>query len=304
MIGGIVEIAEEGRHLSLFRGFLKVSDDNAEIGRVPLDTITALLVTARSASISTSLMAALAEQKAVVVTIGSNWHPAALTLPCNTHFRGAGILGQQIALSQPRAKRLWQQVVTEKIANQRAILVWNGSNPDKIRELGILASRVRSGDPDNMEAQAARHYWPALMGTDFRRDTDGGGINGYLNYGYAILRAATARAVVSAGLTPGLGIFHKNQANNFALVDDLMEPYRPLVDDAVKRMAGDGDLPVLGPEQKRNLASLLQFDLRSERGMSPLVNCLHTLAQSFVAALDSSSMLDFGKLSAERDLFT
>ena len=305
MIGGIVEIAEEGRHLSLFRGFLKVSADGKEIGRVPLDDISTVLVSAHGTSISTNLMAELADRKAMIVTLGSNWHPKTLTMPLDGHYQGAGILQDQIALSAPRTKRLWQQVVTEKISNQAKILKWHGDEANKARELDILAGRVRSGDPDNMEAQAARHYWPALMGPEFRRDTAGSDANGYLNYGYAILRAATARSIVSAGLTPALGIHHKNKHNGFALVDDLMEPYRPLVDHLVKKLRQEnGELPPLGPEQKRTLAAVLQYDLPASRGMSPLVNCLHTLAQSYVACVQGNlTKLDFSNLPERRELF-
>jgi len=305
MIGGLVEIAEEGRHLSLFRGFLKVSMDGSEIGRVPLDDIHTLLISAHGTSISTNLMTELAERKAMVVTLGRNWHPKTITLPLNAHYQGAGILQDQIALSVPRAKRLWQQVVVDKIGNQAKILRWHNGDVIKVRELEILMGRVRSGDPDNMEAQAARHYWPGLMGSDFRRDTAGGDINGYLNYGYAILRAATARAVVSAGLTPALGIHHKNKYNSFALVDDLMEPYRPLVDNLVRQMSDRGDtLSSLGPEEKRALAAVLQYDLPGQKGMSPLVNCLHTLAQSFVTCLtDKTKKLTFAPLPDRQELF-
>jgi CRISPR-associated protein Cas1 len=283
MIGGVVEIAEDGRHLSLFRGFLKVSEGATELGRVPLDDITALVLSAHQISLSKNIMSALLERKVIIVTT-------------------AGILRDQIALSEARRKRLWQQLVRSKIDNQKYILECAGADSDKVQELGILIKRVRSGDPDNIEAQAARQYWPALMGKDFRRDRTLDGANAFLNYGYTILRAATARAVVAAGLHPALGLHHKSQVNAFALVDDLMEPFRPVVDGKVAKM-----LPYaegLTPEHKRALVSLLQLDLLTEKGASPLVNCLHQLARSVVSCLtDKAQSLQLPQFRQSGRLF-
>jgi CRISPR-associated protein Cas1 len=302
MIGGVVEIAEDGRHLSLFRGFLKVSEGATELGRVPLDDITALVLSAHQISLSKNIMSALLERKVIIVTTGKNWHPLGLTLPLEAHYGHAGILRDQIALSEARRKRLWQQLVRSKIDNQKYILECAGADSDKVQELGILIKRVRSGDPDNIEAQAARQYWPALMGKDFRRDRTLDGANAFLNYGYTILRAATARAVVAAGLHPALGLHHKSQVNAFALVDDLMEPFRPVVDGKVAKM-----LPYaegLTPEHKRALVSLLQLDLLTEKGASPLVNCLHQLARSVVSCLtDKAQSLQLPQFRQSGRLF-
>lgn len=286
MIGGILEIAEDDRHLSLHRGFAKVSDAEKELGRVPLDLITTVLLTARQITLSKSILSALMERGVAVVCCGGNWHPDGMMLPYSGHHKQAGTLFDQIGLSEPRRKRLWQQVVRAKVRNQRRMLERHAAPPGKIQELTLLESRVRSGDPDNIEAQAARHYWPTLMGNDFRRDIDAPGINGCLNYGYAVVRAATARAVVGAGLTAALGLHHRSRINSFALVDDLMEPFRPLVDGIVREMYGEGLINLgLTVEGKRRLVAVLQRDLPGETGMSPLINCLHTLARSYVASL-------------------
>lgn len=303
MIGGVVEIAEDGRHLSLFRGFLKVSEGTTELGRVPLDDITALILSAHQISLSKNIMTALLERKVIIVTTGKNWHPLGLTLPLDAHYAYAGILRDQIGVSEARRKRLWQHLVRAKIENQKYILERFGTNRDKAQELAALVKRVKSGDPDNIEAQAARHYWPALMGTDFRRDRNLGGQNGFLNYGYTVLRAATARAVVAAGLNPALGLHHKSQVNAFALVDDLMEPFRPLVDGKVARFEGGED--ELTPAHKRALVGLLQLDLLTDKGASPLVNCLHQLARSLVVCLsDKNATLQVAQLRLSDSLFT
>ena len=283
MIGGLVEIAEEGRHLSVHRGFLKVTADGDELGRVPLDDITALILSGPQITLSKSLMVALAERKAVIVVCGRNWHPVSFSLPFDVHYESAGILKDQIAVSEPLRKRLWQQVVRAKIANQTVVLRHHAPNSGAIGELEILRRRVKSGDPENMEAQAARHYWPALMGSDFRRDRRADGVNALLNYGYTVLRAATARAVCGSGLHPALGLHHGSRVNPFALVDDLMEPFRPVVDSTVRDMS-EG-VTSLDSDRKRILAAVLREDVMLETGVAPVVNGLSRLAQSLVSSL-------------------
>lgn len=283
MIGGLVEIAEEGRHLSVHRGFLKVTADGDELGRVPLDDITALILSGPQITLSKSLMVALAERKAVIVVCGRNWHPVSFSLPFDVHYEQAGILKDQIAASEPLRKRLWQQVVRAKIANQTVVLRHHAPESDAIGELEVLRRRVKSGDPENMEAQAARHYWPALMGPDFRRDRRADGVNALLNYGYTVLRAATARAVCGSGLHPALGLHHGSRVNPFALVDDLMEPFRPVVDATVRDMS-EG-VTSLDSDHKRVLAAVLREDVMLETGVAPVVNGLTRLAQSLVSSL-------------------
>ncbi len=287
MIGGIVEVAESGRHLSVHRGFLKVNEAGAEIGRVPLDDITSLILSGQQVTLSKQLMTELAERRAVIVVCGANWHPISLTLPFGAHFEAAGVLGDQIDASKPLKKRLWQTLVRVKIRNQAVVLGHHQPTHPKISELKVLERRVKSGDPENMEAQAARHYWPALMGSDFRRDRFAADVNVYLNYGYTVLRAATARAVCGTGLHPSLGLHHGSRANAFALVDDLMEPFRPLID-SIARNLGDqepGAKVRLTPERKRRLVAVLQQDLVADKGNSPLINCLSRMAQSLAASL-------------------
>lgn len=287
MIGGIVEVAEPDRHISVHRGFLKVSDETTELGRVPLDDITALILSAPQLTITKNLMVELAERKAVIVTCGHNWHPLSLTLPFAAHYEAAGVLHDQIAASEPLKKRLWQSIVKTKIAHQYAVLERHHPDHPKLAELAVLERRVKSGDPDNMEAQAARHYWTALMGVDFRRDRDAADANGYLNYGYTVLRAAAARAVCAAGLHPALGLHHGARHNPFALVDDVMEPFRPMIDSIAYDMMQEQDDYDLTPEKKRRLAAVLQEDLMGERGASPLVNCLGRMAQSLAESLST-----------------
>ena len=283
MIGGLVEVADEGRYLCAYRGFLKVLEGDRELGRVPLDDITALILSGSQITLSKALMVELAERKAAIVTCGHNWHPIAFSLPYGVYYETAGVLQDQINASEPLRKRLWQQVVRAKINNQAVVLRRHVPSSKAIAELEMLRRRVKSGDPDNLEAQAARRYWPALMGEDFRRDRWAGGVNVLLNYGYTILRAATARATCGSGLHPALGLHHGSRMNAFALVDDLMEPFRPLVDSIARDISNRStDLEV---EQKRTLASVLQEDVVLKTGHTPVVNGLVRLAQSLVASL-------------------
>jgi CRISPR-associated protein Cas1 len=301
----VVEIAEDGHYLSKLRGFLLIKRGDTEVGRIPLEDVTALILSAHQITLSKALMVALAELKSPVITCGQNYHPVALSLPYGSHFDQTGILWSQIDCSQPLAKRLWQSIVRRKIANQKLILEYFDGSPFALSELDVLAKRVKSGDPENMEAQAARHYWTALLGTDFRRNHQSGIENSLLNYGYAILRAATARAVCGAGLTPALGIHHHNRKNAFALVDDLMEPYRPLVDKIVKEiMNKDGEAPgTLTPDLKRSLSKVLDTDVQLDKGVSSVMNSLHRLAQTFVTSLSmNKNLLEFPALKQKGEL--
>ena len=148
----------------------------------------------------------------------------------------------------------------------------------------MLARKVRSGDPENVEAQAARRYWKTLFGKGFSRDQNADGANALLNYGYTVLRAIVARAICASGLHPTIGIFHSNRANAFALADDLMEPYRPLVDQIVVNLVNSG-VNNVSSEAKQALTSITTFDFESGKGVSPLSiqvgRFVHSLAVSF-----------------------
>ena len=227
MIGRVIEIASEGRHLARSRGSMTVSGDGVEEGRVPLDDIGVLICNARGLTYSNGLMTELARRGVGVVLCGPNYLPVAWLWSLEGHHVQALRMRCQLEASKPLRKRLWQSIVRAKIVQQDNTL-------DLLEipggDLKSMVRRVKSGDPDNVEAQAARRYWRLLFGSDFRRERFGDMPNPLLNYGYTVLRAAVARAVVSAGLHPSLGIHHHNRANPMCLVDDLMEPFRPPVD--------------------------------------------------------------------------
>ncbi len=280
MVGRVVEIATDGRHLAVDRGFLTVAEKGGDVGRVPLDDIAAVVANAHGLTYSNNLLVTLAARGVPVVLCGPNHRPAAVVWPVDGHHAQAGRMSDQAAASAPLKKRLWQQIVRAKILAQGAALAAVGAEAGGFR---LLARKVRPGDPDNVEAEAARRYWPLLFGSDFRRDTDSGGLNGLLNYGYAVLRAATARAVMAAGLHPSLGLMHSNRGNALVLIDDLMEPFRPIVDREVHRLRHEGILEVTS-EAKKALARTMVVDLPAEEGLSPLMTCLDRLAGSLAKA--------------------
>lgn len=283
MIGRVVEVASEGRHLARLRGLMTVSRNGVEDVRVPLDDIGVLLCNARGLSYSNDLMTELARRGVAVVLCGANYLPTAWLWPLEGHHVQAMRMRCQIEASLPLRKRLWQRIVREKIAQQSNVLELLQLNSGSVK---AMARRVRSGDPDNVEAQAARRYWPLLFGDDFRRDRYGGGPNPFLNYGYTVLRAAVARAVVAAGLHPSLGIHHHNRLNPMCMVDDLMEPFRPFVDYTSVRLVAESKKE-LTPESKQALAEVLTLDMHTERGTTPLQTCIERAAQSLAQSFEA-----------------
>ena len=285
MIGRIIEIASDGCHLARLRGFMTVSKEGAEDGRVPLDDIGVLLCNARGLTYSNGLMMELAHRGVSVVLCGPNYMPVAWLWPLEGHHVQTLRMRCQLEASKPLRKRLWQSIVKAKIAQQSNTLELL-DRPSS--DLKPLIRKVRSGDPDNVEAQAARRYWPLLFGADFRRNRFGEMPNPLLNYGYTVLRAAVARSVVSAGLHPSVGIHHSNRGNAMCLVDDLMEPFRPLVDHSVYRLALSGVEEVTS-DAKRVLAGVLMADMTTDRGTTPLQTCLERVAQSLAQSFEDKT---------------
>ena len=279
----VVDIATDDRHLSAYRGFLIVSEDKREMGRVPLDDIAAVIVHAHGVTWSTNLAVALAERGAPLVLCGPNHAPSGVFLPLDGHHGQNGRMRAQWEAGRPLAKQLWSRIVVAKLRWQAAVLEAHGKER---AALDMLVRRVRSGDPDNIEAQAARRYWPLLMGPDFRRDREAADINGPLNYGYTILRSLVARSVVAAGLHPSIGIHHANRGNAFALADDLIEPLRPLVDSLASRLAAKG-LDKVEPATKRAFAGLITVDLPGPDGVTTVTVAAQRLAQSLARAFET-----------------
>lgn len=282
MMGRLVDISQDKRYLSLERGFLVVASGSEELGRVALDDIAAVIVSGHGITHSSNLLAALAERGIPFVLCGNNHHPVGMLWTTDGNYRQSGRMDAQLAAARPVQKRLWQQVVRSKLRMQATVLECVGAASAPLLH---LADKVRSGDPENIEAQGAKAYWSLLFGSDFRRDRDAPGTNAQLNYGYAVLRAATARAVMAAGLHPGLGLHHRNALNPMRLVDDLMEPYRPLIDLRVHGLRSAG-IEQLEPPNTKQLADVLYHDLPSPAGATPVMASVYRLAISLAQSYE------------------
>lgn len=293
MANRIIEIIDPFVSLSMNRGFLIIKVEENEKQKIAIEDIGILILNGSGSSLTTNLLNQLLKVGTLVIILGKNYMPSGIFYPTDPHFLHKQRINLQIESSRPLEKRLWQAVVKAKILNQAAIISFFSNEEEK--QLKELAKKVSSGDKENLEAQAARKYWQKLFGKDFRRDFSVSGINSFLNYGYAVLRAATARAIFAAGLHPAIGIHHNNQENAFCLVDDLMEPFRPLVDFMVKKLTEQNNqTQELTPELKKSLTKILNLNLATSIGATPISNCLIKLCQSFVRSLENGEVnLDF-----------
>lgn len=233
---------------------------------VPIEDIGVVIIDNPAVSITIPLLNYLADNNVIVVICNSKGVPSSTLLSFGTNHYQGEILQSQINITEPLKKGLWKQIVESKIKNQAALLNKLGRNGDKLKS---YYCNVKSGDTDNREGIAARIYFQELFGKGFVRERSQEGINTLLNYGYTILRAATARAVVGSGLFQGIGLHHHNRSNSFPLVDDLVEPYRPFVDEAVYQLLLNNCLE-LSKNVKAKLISVLYADVFFKRTSRPL----------------------------------
>ncbi|MGC9457777.1 MAG: type II CRISPR-associated endonuclease Cas1 [Halothiobacillaceae bacterium] len=289
MVGQILELTRTGLAVHKRRGFLAVDDGGAEAGRIGLEDIEAVLAASPGLMWSNTALAELATRQVPVMMLGPSFTPVAVVLPLAGHHAQAERFRAQADATQPLRKQAWANLVRHKIAAQAEALDRISAPSERLRRLMVA---VRSGDPDNREAQAAQAYWPLLMGKAFRRDHDAAGANALLNYGYAVLRAATARAIVASGLHPSLSLHHCSGGDALALADDLMEPFRPTVDLVVHRLVSSGTNEVT--DAREDLVACLSADFPTKNGATPLSHVLVRLAQSLARSfLDRKLRLDF-----------
>ena len=300
MIKRTIEISTQPMHLTTRNGQLLLlrkeglpkrlpAEPPDLAASIPCEDLGVVLIEHAGTTYSHAALTTLLSHDAAVVICGPDHLPAGMLLPMMDHSEVVHRLHDQISIKKPLRKRLWKQIVQAKIRAQAENLPAGSS----IRaRLLALVRNVRSGDPTNVEAQAARAYWQVWLQSDgaeahntpFRRDPAGPPPNNFLNYGYSVLRAAVARAIVSAGLTPALGIHHHNRANSFCLADDLVEPLRPVVDEQVRELHHDGHTE-LTPAAKTVLLESLTLRVRTSDGTGPLMVGLHKYIASFVQCL-------------------
>ncbi len=285
MIRKTVEFSTPGTRLSVKHRQLVIERPDLPKATLPIEDLGVVIVDDIQATYTQSVFLSLLEAGATVLVTGRDHLPVGMMLPLDAHHVQTERHRAQIEASKAIQKRTWQTIVKAKILQQGAVLSHFTGNHGG---LVPMARRVRSGDPDNLEAQAAQRYWPRLFGKAFRRDRGAEDVNAILNYGYAVIRAAVARAVVATGLIPSLGVHHRHRGNPFCLADDLLEPYRPYVDWKVCQLAQGCESPVPELSVRETRAALLSLFNEtvciSER-REPLLLALHTSAASLCRAL-------------------
>jgi len=247
---------------------VEFDDKTKEKRQVPIEDIGLIVLDHYQVKITTALLQALTENNAAIVVCDAKHLPAGALLPFASHHAFTEKLYYQLESSLPLRKNLWQQTIVAKINNQAKLLEAMGIGVENMK---LWSRQVRSGDPDNYEARAAAYYWDNYA-EGFRRHRFGDPPNNLLNYGYAILRAVVARALVASGMLPAVGIHHRNKYNPFCLADDIMEPFRPYVDKLVMEIAEtNDDITELTPALKTQLLSVPVIDIVIDGQSSPLM---------------------------------
>lgn len=279
MPNNIIEIATNNKRLSVYRGFLRIEEEGSVQKDIPFNFIHALIISAYNVVYTNNLLQKLCEENIPMIILGYNYAPSGMLLSYLGQNKQTEIQYAQIENKKPLEKKIWQLIIKEKIKNQSRVL----DLFKKENKLQHIYKTVLSGDSSNREAYAARLYFKALFGNEFTRDKDLQGINSFLNYGYAILRSSLARYVVAAGLNPSYGVGHYNKLNPFCLVDDLIEPFRPVVDAHVYRLfENNPDLEEITPQHKAGLSALLTKDFYNGSGFSPLYMILQQIVWDMV----------------------
>ena len=286
MIGQLISI-DNPYHLSIRNDQMELhkKDEGLTASR-PMEDISTIILNHPQITFTQSFIQKAAENNIAVVFCNDKYHPSSLLFHLDTNRVQNERYRKQVEISKSLRKQLWKQTIIAKIKNQAAVLDYVGKDPQALLH---ISGKVKTGDSENEEAQAARRYWPKLFEEDFTREREGVHVNPALNYGYAILRAATARALCGAGLLPTLGIHHHNKYNAFCLADDIMEPYRPFVDLVVWEMWQQGmNCSKLGKSEKARLISILQMDTVIKKLKRPMQIALTMTAASFYRCISEA----------------
>lgn len=253
---------------------------------IPLEDINCILIENQSVTLSAYLLQKVADSGIALYVCDEKHLPNAVLLPMVRHSRHFKILKYQMETGKPLQKRLWQQVVIQKIRNQALCLQL--LELDGHEELLRMCKEVQSGDRTHVEAKAAAYYFRCMYGLGFSRGNDHI-INSALNYGYAIIRGMIARSIICYGLEPSIGIFHHSELNNYNLADDMIEPFRPLVDLYVSSHFDISEIDsTLTPEMKKGLFGIINFDMSVKGDMRIVSNCIDMLIASYSSVLQGN----------------
>jgi CRISPR-associated protein Cas1 len=257
-------------HLSIRYNQLVIKNKKSgEKTQRPVEDLGFVVLDHQQITFTQSVIQQLADNNTAVVFCDQAHHPASMLFHLDTHQTQTEHFRAQVEASKPLKKQLWKQTVKAKIRNQAALLDFADADGSGLR---YMARQVKSGDTTNEEAQAAKQYWGLLFGDDFYRRRHGPAPNNMLNYGYAILRAGVARSLMGSGLLPTLGIHHHNKYNSYCLADDVMEPYRPYVDQTVWELDESGQAgEELTPDLKKKLLTVLSCDIIINDKKRPLM---------------------------------
>ena len=273
----------------LKREHFSLAIEQEQTAFVPFEDVAVIVLAHREITITHPVLAACGEYGIGLYACGDNHQPNAVLLPFLQHSRAVRMQRLQLDIDRPTAKRAWAEIVRMKIRNQAFVAKHFGL--DVADRLASYERRVRSGDPDNLEAQAAAIYFPALFGRGFVRAQESW-VNASLDYGYAVMRGACARSLVAYGMLPSIGLFHDSEQNAFNLADDLIEPFRPLVDLHVARSVrgvGSDDALELTAKDKAALVALLNVDVAMPRGVMTALAAADQAAQALQRLYDGGS---------------
>lgn len=256
--------------------------DVEEVITRPIEDVGVVIVESQLVQFTVPLLNALADNNVAVVFCNAQCMPNSMLMPLESNAVQQEVYRLQTEASLPTKKRIWKEIIEHKIRNQAALLDLLGRDGNLLKPYYM---NVLSGDSDNREGQAAKIYWQQMYGRSFNRSHNGESPNSWLNYGYAILRAAVTRALLGSGLFPAFGLFHRNRYNAFPLADDVMEPYRPFVDYAVYQLFEDSPEACLDKEVKQQLVRVLFTDVKMKGQIRPLQVALSMTTASLVRAL-------------------
>lgn len=273
------------RPAKLRREHYSLAIEQEETAFVPFEDIAVIVLNHREITLTHPVLSACAEYGIGLYATGDNHQPAGVFLPFLSHSRTTRMMRKQLNVGRPTAKQAWAGIVRRKIGNQAACLKLCGKKGED--RLESYVQRVRSGDPENLEAQAAAFYFAQLFGQGFHRAEERW-TNAALDYGYTVLRGAIARGLVAHGLHPTVGLFHDSEQNAFNLADDLIEPFRPIVDLHVAKHPAttEGDLL---PEDKSALVALLNVDVAMPQGRMSTLSAIEYAVESLVRVFEEDA---------------
>ena len=252
----------------------------------PIEDIGFVIIDNPMITITVPLLNELSNNNVAVIFCNNKQMPHSMLMPLEGNATLQESYQYQIEASAPLKKQIWKQLIEAKIKNQSSLLDRVGKKGDMLKP---FYSNVKSGDSDNREGAAARVYWTQLFEDGFKREREGDTPNQFLNYGYTVLRAAVARSLVGSGLYPAFGIFHRNRYNAFPLADDVMEPYRPFVDEVVYSLYCKNDEIELDKQTKASILRVLFADVKIGRVTRPLEVALSTTTASLVKVLKGNA---------------